>query len=59
MTVGFADHTMAAKGILYVVSKANVHRNGGTFMLLNVIHKKDFKTIVMTNRSKVLKTDQF
>uniref|UniRef100_A0A8W8MLB3 Uncharacterized protein n=1 Tax=Magallana gigas TaxID=29159 RepID=A0A8W8MLB3_MAGGI len=28
-------------------------------MLLNVIHKKDFKTSVMTNRSKVLKTDPF
>lgn len=37
MTVGFADHTMAAKGILYDVSKANVLRNGVTVMLLNVI----------------------
>lgn len=59
ITVGFADHTMAVKGILYDVSKANVLRNGGTVMLLNVILKKDLKTLVMTNRSKVLKTGPF
>lgn len=59
MTVGFADHTMAAKGILYDVSKANVLRNGVTVMLLNVILKKHLNTIVMTNRSKILKTGPF
>lgn len=54
LTVGFADHTKTAKGILYDITKANVLRNGSTVMLLNVILKKDLKTTVMTNRSKIL-----
>lgn len=48
MTVGFAHHTMAAKGILYDVFNANVLKNGGTVMLLNIILTQDLKTILMT-----------
>jgi hypothetical protein len=55
--IGFADATMAVKGILYDVNKLNVVKVGSTVMLLNVIMKNEtVKSIVITNRSKILKT---
>lgn len=59
LTMGLADHTMAAKAILYDVTKANMLKAGTTLMLLNVIIKRDSKSVVMTNRSKLLKTSPF
>ena len=59
LTMGLADHTMAAKAILYDVTKANMLKVGTTLMLLNVIIKRDSKSVVMTNRSKLLKTSPF
>lgn len=55
--IGFADNTMAVKGVLYDSAKLHLMKEGQTVMLLNVILKNDVgKSIVMTNRSKVLKT---
>lgn len=56
MTVDLPTIQRLQRGILFDVSKANVLSYGGTFMLINVILKKDLNTIVMTTRSKVLKT---
>lgn len=56
VTVGFADQSMAAKGTLYDMTKKDTLRVGSTVMLMNSIIKKDMKTIVITNKSKVLKT---
>ena len=50
---------MTAKAILYDVTKANMLKVGTTLMLLNVIIKRDSKSVVMTNRSKLLKTSPF
>lgn len=52
VTVGFADQSMAAKGTLYDMTKKDTLRVGSTVMLMNSI----IKTIVITNKSKVLKT---
>ncbi|XP_052696184.1 uncharacterized protein LOC128174758 [Crassostrea angulata] len=55
--IGFADNTMAVKGVLYDSAKLHLMKEGQTVILLNVILKNDVgKSIVMTNRSKVLKT---
>lgn len=56
VTVGFADQSMAAKGTWYDMTKKDTLRVGSTVMLMNSIIKKDMKTIVITNKSKVLKT---
>lgn len=56
VTVGFADQSMAAKGTLYDMTKKDTLRVGSTVMLMNSIIKNDMKTIVITNKSKVLKT---
>ena len=56
MTVGFADQSMAVKGTLYDLTKKETLRVGTTVMLMNTIIKRDMKTIVITNKSKVLKT---
>lgn len=48
---------MAVKGVLYDSAKLPLMKEGQTVMLLNVILKNDMgKSIVLTNRSKVLKT---
>lgn len=48
---------MAVKGVLYDSAKLHLMKEGQTVILLNVILKNDVgKSIVMTNRSKVLKT---
>lgn len=55
--IGFADYTMAVKGVLYDSAKLPLMKEGQTVMLLNVILKNYIgKSIVLTNRSKVLKT---
>ncbi|XP_062605362.1 uncharacterized protein LOC134267157 [Saccostrea cucullata] len=55
--IGFADRTMAVKGVLYDSSKLDVVKLGHTVMLLNVIIKNEtVRSLVITNRSKVLKT---
>lgn len=59
MTVHLPTKQRLQRGILFDVSKDNVLSYGGTFMLINVILLNDLKTIVMTTRSKVLKTDPF
>lgn len=51
MTVGFADQ----KGTLYMTKKDTL-KVGSTVMLMNSIIKKDLKAIVITNKSKILKT---
>ncbi|XP_056002815.1 uncharacterized protein LOC130049384, partial [Ostrea edulis] len=57
VVIGFADSTMAVKGVLYDTSKLNLVKDGTTVMLLNVIMKNDSaKSIVITNSSKILKT---
>lgn len=49
---------MAVKGVLYDSAKLHLMKEGQTVMLLNVILKNDVgkSSIVMTNKSKVLKT---
>lgn len=56
VTVGFADQSMAAKGTLYDMTKKDTLKVGSTVMLMNSIIKKDLETIVITNKSKILKT---
>ena len=57
IVIGFADSTMAVKGVLYDASKLNIVKEGTTVMLINVILKSEGgKSVVITNRSKILKT---
>ncbi|XP_061165364.1 uncharacterized protein LOC133174295 [Saccostrea echinata] len=57
VTIGLADSSMAVRGVLYDVSKMDTFKVGCTVMLLNSIIKKDaVRSIVLTNRSKILKT---
>ncbi|XP_062600005.1 uncharacterized protein LOC134261598 [Saccostrea cucullata] len=59
LPMGIADRTMAAKGMVYDVSKASSLKVASTVMLLNVIIKRESRAIVMTNRSKLLMTGPF
>lgn len=58
VTVGFVDQSIAAKGTLYDMTKKDTLKVESTVMLMNSIIKKDLKTIVITNKSKILKTGE-
>ena len=54
LIVGFADQSMAVKGTLYDLTKKETLRVGTTVMLMNTIIKRNPKTIVITNKCKVV-----